>query len=397
MIVRIACSFYLILFVVGLSCLPPVLSSAAAETTALSATMHWYRGNTHTHTKFSDRSDANGLPAEVVSWYKSHGYQFVVITDHENLTDVDPLNKVYAEAGRFIVLRGQEITQVVADPSHVGGVRHAHVNGIDTHRLIMPILPKEDSALKGILRFAATGISIAQTYQRNLAEIEKAGGIAQINHPNLLWSVGLKDLLPIDRPFLFEIWNGYPASNNLGGSDGEGNTSPSAESLWDSLLSGGKIVWGVGSDDAHAYHEFDDRESPTPGRAWVVACAPELTPLAITKALKQGSFYASTGVKIQRYRIDAKGITIDIERLPDWSPNLVPVTRYTTRFLGNDGKVLSEVQGTSPRYAFRGDESYVRASIIDSDGRKAWTQPVFHDHRRTMPSADGNYQCSAGT
>jgi hypothetical protein len=375
------------LAIVAASFLASLLRIASAEPTSTPTSMHWYRGNTHTHTKFSDRSDANAPPAEVVNWYKSHGYQFLVITDHENLTDVDPLNKVYAQPGRFIVLRGQEITQVVADPAHVGGVRHAHINGINTRARIMPILPAENSRLTGIRKIAATGVSVTQTYQRNLAEIERAGGLPQINHPNLLWSVELKDLLPLNRPYLLEIWNGYPASNNLGGSDGEGHTSPSAESLWDALLSQGKIVWGVGSDDAHAYYSFDNPETPTPGRAWVVACARELSTDDIVEALRLGHFYASTGIKLRSYSVDDQGIVIEIERLADWSPNLESVTRYTTRFIGRDGRLLSEVSGLAPHFTFGGDETYVRASIMDSDGRRAWTQPVFRDVRKGTPGA----------
>ncbi len=333
-------------------------------------------------------------------WYKEHGYQFLVITDHEHLTDVAPLNEAYGEAGKFLVLRGQEITQVIADPHHLGGVRHAHVNGINTDRLIMPLLPSDGAGKQGILSIAATGVSMFDAYQRNLAEIEKAGGLPQINHPNLLWSVELKDLLPIERPFLFEIWNGYPDSNNLGGTNEEGDVAPSAESLWDSLLTAGKVVWAVGSDDSHTYYEFDKPNSPSPGRAWVVACAPQLTVEAIVDALKHGRFYASTGVKLRSYAVDANRISIDIERPADWSPNLTPSTRYTTRFLGRGGRVLGEVFGLAPRYTFHGDEAYVRASIIDSDGRRAWTQPVFRDGRGMPGTANGKLpssQCTDGT
>jgi hypothetical protein len=59
----------------------------------------------------------------------------------------------------------------------------------------------------------------------------------------------------------------------------------------------------------------------------------------------------------------------------------VPSTRYDTRFIGKDGRVLATVSGLRPSYRIKGDEGYVRASIIDSDGRRAWTQPVFLDHR----------------
>jgi hypothetical protein len=52
-----------------------------------------------------------------------------------------------------------------------------------------------------------------------------------------------------------------------------------------------------------------------------------------------------------------------------------------TRFIGQGGQVLAEVAGISPRYRFTGNETYVRAAIIDSNGNRAWTQPVFRDAR----------------
>ena len=356
--------------------------SANAEETSAARPMHWYRGNTHTHTRFSDKSDANGPPAAVVEWYKAHGYQFLFVTDHEHLTDVASLNERYGERDKFLVLPGQEITQIIADPNHTGGVRHAHVNGLDINRTIMPLLPPERSDVTGIMRLAATGVSMTATYQRNLTEIVKAGGFPQINHPNLLWSVELKDLMPLQAPFLFEIWNGYPNSNNLGGTDEQGHVSPSAESLWDSLLGAHKVVWGVGSDDSHTYDQFDNPQSPSPGKAWVEVCAPALTIADVMNALRHGNFYASTGVRLLSYKATSKEISIEFERLPDWSPNLIPVTRYTTRFIGSGGRVLAEIAGPSPHYSFQGNEGYVRASITDSDGRRAWTQPVFLDARR---------------
>src|SRR5689334_7497694 len=37
------------------------------------------RGNLHTHT---NRSDGDSTPSDVATWYRTHGYDFVVITDH---------------------------------------------------------------------------------------------------------------------------------------------------------------------------------------------------------------------------------------------------------------------------------------------------------------------------
>jgi hypothetical protein len=38
--------------------------------------------------------------------------------------------------------------------------------------------------------------------------------------------------------------------------------------------------------------------------------------------------------------------------------------------------VLSEAASSPATYTFKGDESYVRAKVIESNGKLAWTQPV---------------------
>lgn len=45
--------------------------------------MRWFKGNTHTHTTMSD---GDSSPEEVARWYKSHGYQFLVLSDHNTFT-----------------------------------------------------------------------------------------------------------------------------------------------------------------------------------------------------------------------------------------------------------------------------------------------------------------------
>ena len=52
----------------------------------------WYKGNTHTHTL---NSDGDSTPDAVVQWYREHGYQFLVLTDHNFLTSVDGLNALH--------------------------------------------------------------------------------------------------------------------------------------------------------------------------------------------------------------------------------------------------------------------------------------------------------------
>jgi hypothetical protein len=317
----------------------------------------WYRGNTHTHTI---NADGDASPDVVVRWYREHGYQFVVITEHEFLTDVAPLNGIFGAPGRFVVMSGQEVTQYVVDSAHPSGRRQAHVNGIGTTRVVMPL---RDPAGR-----PARGVSVAESYARNIAAIRAAAGIAQINHPNWTWSVRVSDLVQLPDTLLFEIWNGQAGIQNLGGTDDAGNVAPSSESLWDSLLTRGKVVWGVASDDSHDFLRLEEGREKGPGRAWIMVRADTLTSDAIMTALARGAFYASTGVLLSDVAASDTAMTITIQRRGD--------NRYRTRFIGRGGRLLADVPGTRPRYRVRGDEGYVRAVITDSNGLLAWTQPV---------------------
>lgn len=332
---------------------------------ASAAKMKWYRGNTHAHTI---NADGNVSADAVVRWYLEHGYHFIFVTDHEHLVDVAPLNALYGAENRFLVLRGQEVTQMLADTTHPDGERHAHVNGLGMNRAVMPIGSEGNIWL-------ARGVTMSESYIRNFAAVRAAGGIPQVNHPNFRWSVKPQDLAALTGPFLVEIANGFPSANNLGGTDDNGDVALSTEAFWDALLSQGKIAWAVGSDDSHDYLHLDDATSERPGKAWIVVRAPELTPATLMNSILKGDFYASTGVALEDYQTTARSVAITIKRPRD--PRGKDDRRFTTRFIGKEGIVLATVGGVKPTYTIRGDEGYVRASIIDSNGMKAWTQPLF--------------------
>jgi hypothetical protein len=340
-----------------------VLLLALASTLATAAhgqqpARRWYRGNTHAHTL---NSDGDSPPDAIVRWYREHGYHFAFITDHEYVTDVTPLNALFAAAGKFLVISGQEVTQRVADPAHPDGVRQAHVNALGTSRVIRPLGERN----------IATGTTIAATYARNLAEIRKAGGVPQVNHPNFRWSVPLAELLAIPDSTLLEIANAHVDVNNLGGADSAGRWMPSTEALWDSLLTRGKTVFGVADDDAHSFRpeEAGNPDLTRPGRGWIWVRADTLSADAIVAAINRGDFYSSTGVTLADVRVDAREVRIDIAQFSD--------RRYVTEFIGDGGRVLASVTGNRPRYVMTGTERYVRARVTASDGRRAWTQPVM--------------------
>lgn len=94
--------------------------------------LHWYKGNTHTHTI---NSDGDSSPDVVARWYREHDYQFLFITDHEYLTDPAPFNALFGAKERFLLLPGQEITQSTDDPKRSS----AHINALFTHEVIFPM------------------------------------------------------------------------------------------------------------------------------------------------------------------------------------------------------------------------------------------------------------------
>ena len=317
----------------------------------------WFKGNTHAH---SLNSDGDVPVDDVVRWYREHGYHFTFITEHEYFTDVAPLNALFAGANRFLVIAGQEVTQRVADAKHSGGVRQAHVNALGTSRLVPTV------GVKNIV----SGMTIAQTYARNGAAIQAAGGIIQVNHPNFIWSVPLADMMDLPDSTLFEVWNGHPIVYNLGGTDSTGQEMLSTEARWDSVLSRGKLLFGVADDDSHSYKP-QDAENPDmarPGRGWIWVRADTLSADAIVRAFRRGDFYASSGITLRELKVDSAQYRLEITPAGD--------RRYLTEFIGQGGRVLARSTTLRPSYRITGSEGYVRARISDSSGRMAWTQPL---------------------
>lgn len=203
-------------------------------TQKLEETVHWYKGNTHTHTL---NSDGDSTPGDVVRWYREKGYHFCVITDHDYFTDVDGLNAEIGAEEQFIVIKGVEVSDEIESQS-------IHVNGLNPRPYILP--PK--------------GISVAETIQINVDTIRKAEGVSHINHPNYRWSITASDLKQITNCHLFELFNGHPRINNYGGGG-----LPSVEEIWDEVLSSGKLLYGLAVDDAHTFKEPWNRDVAQPG------------------------------------------------------------------------------------------------------------------------------------
>jgi hypothetical protein len=308
-------------------------------------TAKWYKGNTHTHTL---NSDGDSTPDAVVKWYKDNRYNFVFITDHEFITPIEALNREFGSPGEFAVFAGQEVTDSVDK-------KPVHINGLGLNHLCMPNKAR----------------SIVETLQKNIDCVRAAGGVPQINHPNFGWALTADEIKKLERVLLMEIYNGHPLVNNLGG-----GSSPGAEAIWDKLLSAGMKIYGIADDDSHYFKRLGDRSAPTPGQAWIFVRAEELTSVAILAAMERGDFYASTGVELANLDATSKDVTVKIKE-ERWS-------KYTIHFIGRNGRVLKTVPSNRAVYKIRGNEGYVRAKVIESNSKMAWTQPVFVTSKRTV-------------
>lgn len=318
--------------------LPAIYLRAYGE----AGTRKWYKGNTHTHTV---NSDGDSSPDVVVRWYREHDYNFVVITDHNFVTDVRGLNAVFAAEGKFLVISGEEVTDSYESPD--GRYAAVHLNAVNLGKTLQP----------------AGGSSVVETTQNNVDAINAAGALCHLNHPNFHWSYTVEEMDAVKNYHLFEVANFSSGCNDTGGGGYHGT-----EAIWDSLLTRGRRMYAIAGDDAHNFKDFGG-EYDNPGRGWVMVRCEKLTVDQIVSALDRGEFYSSCGVVLEDIRVEPGKITIRMKE----RKNL----KYTVYFIGKGGQTLATVYENPAVYRIAGDECYVRARVVDSNGKIAWTQPVF--------------------
>jgi hypothetical protein len=320
-----------------------VLVSAARESRVPAgqdrpAAARWLKGNTHTHTT---ESDGDSTPDVVARWYRDHGYQFLVLSDHNVLTSVDALRALHGADDRFLLIPGEEVTDKFDG-------RPVHINGLDVAEKVDP----------------QGGASLVEVLQRNVDAIRRVRGVPHVNHPNFRWAFSIEELGQTRNMRLLEIFNGHPQVNNLGGGG-----VPGLEEVWDAILSSGTLVYGIAVDDAHNFKDPGNPAVAGPGRGWVTVRSERLEARAILQALEDGQFYASTGVELADYVATTRAMTVAV-KTDSWA-------KYRIQFIGKGGRILHEALESPAVYVYRGDEAYVRAKVIESNGRVAWCQPVF--------------------
>jgi len=289
-----------------------------------------YKGNTHTHTTISDGKMS---PEEVFQKYMSRGYSFVVLTDHIRYFNSDRYN-----TDEFLVVPGVEI--------HVehdwDGSRDHHVTGAYD--------PSKGETFEDKHQFTVPEFS---EVQGRIDILKNNANLAIYAHP--VWSrVEPEELLKINDYDAIEIWN-----NECDFWSNTGN----ATFHWDYLLSKGRHVNGVASDDVH---QKDDRSMG----GYIMVQAEKLDNASIADAIKKGDYYSSTGPEIEYFYLDdsilyAKGSDCK-------SISFINNAR-NRRYSGESGtKSINHAE-----HKLTGEEKYVRVEFEDFNGKCAWSNPIY--------------------
>jgi hypothetical protein len=379
-------------------------SSQSGE--AWSQNVFW-KGNTHTHSLWSD---GDAAPEWIADWYTKQQYNFLVLSDHNILSEGDKwfpvkegtrltpqrvakleqqfgadtvetrengdgstsmrlktlaeLRERFEQAGKFRFLQGEEITD---------GFESANIH-INAFPLTEKIRPQK-------------GGSVVETLQRNFDRVHEVSVqkgkpiLAHLNHPNFTWSLTWEDFAAIRHEKFFEVYNGHNSVRNYGDAE-----RPSTEQMWD-LVNTARLrqhelplLYGLATDDSHHYHAWGGKNT-NPGRGWVMVRAANLEEDALIESMFAGDYYASTGVSLN-FRQDASAIHVRIDAEPG--------VQYTTEFVGTRGEqvgvVLHSSMETECSYELTSDDLFVRARVrstkahpnpfAEGDLEMAWLQPV---------------------
>ncbi|HIJ66247.1 MAG TPA: CehA/McbA family metallohydrolase [Candidatus Hydrogenedentes bacterium] len=273
---------------------------------------NWLKGNLHTHTTVSD---GPYTPQRTVEEYARRGYDFLMLSDHDAFTDPSELD----DCG-MVLVPGNEITILAPHVLHVG---------------------------------ASSRLEPAPDRQANLDAIRAEGGLSIVCHPN--W---LEDFCHCRQEEL-EQWVGYAGIEIYNGVVRRVPGSALATDRWDRLLGKGRKVWGFANDDAHEAQDVQ--------LGWNCIQTDQRSPEALIEAMRQGRFYASTGVVINEIHVEDKTILVGAEN----AESIGVYSDFGAREFTADGGTLT--------YAVPEDAPmrYIRVECWGHGETMAWTQPFF--------------------
>ncbi len=275
----------------------------------------WYKANLHNHTT---TSDGRFSPDDRVRQYQEKGYDILALTDHERTNDVSAYN-----GNGMLVLSGMET--------------HPPCPGAMSYHVVCLNVPY--------------GFQCDGPVRSRIQQVRDVGGEAVLAHP--YWcGFDLSQNWQAAGAIAVEVFNTTCTGCGKGYSSVQ----------YDELLAAGRVLGAVAVDDGH--HDYDIF------KGWTMIRAEELTPAAVMDALRNGAYYASCGPEIRNVTIEEK--TIHVECSPVKEIHFLGYACYGRRVVAESGGFLGCAEYT-PSDGHR----YTRIEVVDAEGRRAWTNPIF--------------------
>ena len=335
----------------------------------------FYKANLHCHT---DMSDGAFSPEKIKQVYKEKGYAIVAYTDHDIFI---PHNELTDDS--FLALNGYEI-EVTEGYEKVDSsiIFTKEFNCLKScHMCLIAIEPENTRQIcwhrnaylfgnavkyKNLVDFDDSKPDFVRKYTPEcisgiMKEGRDSGFFVTYNHPG--WSLeSYPDYSGFDGMHAMEIYNhgGYVC--------GYDDYSPH---VYDDLLRQGKRIYCIAADDNHNHTPADMPDCDAFG-GFTMIKADRLEYSAVTAALLEGNFYASTGPEINALWVeDGK---IHIECSPASRIVISPGNRYIKTEYAIDSKGI-----TSASFELDMDYGYVRITVTDFSGKNANTNAYFID------------------
>jgi hypothetical protein len=191
-----------------------------------------------------------------------------------------------------------------------------------------------------------------EEFQKYLDEAHEKNNLTIYCHPQ--WSsTPTRYFDKLKGNFAFEIWNsGCAIEDDMDTDNG---------SYWDELLGMGNRIFAVATDDGHAMYQHC--------KGWVMVNA-ENNVKDILNALEKGAYYSSCGPVIKDFYVDDENVahveTSECEKI------IFQCDKHPSRMtIANDEPLLSAQLDLKDSY------EYIRVTVVDKEGRRAWTNPIF--------------------
>lgn len=292
------------------------------------------KGGLHCHTT---RSDGQLSPEDTIQLHADHGYDFLALTDHRiyNYKDFNP-------GAGLTIIPGMEFDKNIAGVS--GGFRCYHIVCLGYEC--------PENKFEQDQTFEGGYVSSQEEMQEYLDMIHANNNITFYCHPE--WSsTPTRFFDKLEGNFAMEVWNTGGAMDN----DQDTNAP-----YWSEMIGLGHKIYGVAVDDGHS------KEQHCGG--WVMVNS-DNDVVSILDALKEGRFYSSCGPEIEDFYFEPANSTVHIKCSPCVQIDICSDAHPTVVVRAQPGETMTE------RVISCGGYDFLRASVIDAEGRRAWTNPIF--------------------